>query len=508
MSFLKEGKTNWKYITIVVILALLVGGGILWHVIKQEFSLTQLPDIEKLEKAIISLELNLKTTKLAMVPEKCKYKKLDEDFYSYVEGDCSWSGVSFSPDGKRVAYIMTERGYRGQVSNMFMVVDGKKEKSYDSVYLLIFSPAGNRTVYKAYSRGGQGVVVFDGKEGKEYDEFSDLVFSPNSEKLAYGAEREGKYFSIINGVEGEGYGFYAWGFTFSPDSKHIAYKAGEKRGGKIFVVLDGEKGKSYDDIGPIVFSPNSEHLAYMAKEGIEGFLVFDGVEGKKYDYFSASYADGTKSPVFSPDSEHIAYVVKEKGEWFLIIDGEKKSSNFLSKYSPLKCVTFSSDSKHVAYVVVYGPAEKDDKKSFVVSDGKKGREYDDVCRFGPFPDYEHPVFSPDNKHIAYAAERYFPEGECLLGYTECEKRGEKFVVLDDKEGKPYGDIKNIVFSPDSKHIAYAAKKENKWILVVDRKESEFYDDIYTKSVFSSDNKYVYYGVRIDNELWWIVDEVE
>ncbi len=55
MNFLKEGKTNWKYILIVVILAFLVGGGILgycWWTAKQEIPLTKFPEIKKPEKIV------------------------------------------------------------------------------------------------------------------------------------------------------------------------------------------------------------------------------------------------------------------------------------------------------------------------------------------------------------------------------------------------------------------------------------------------------------------------
>lgn len=51
MNFLlKEGKINWKYIIIVLILAIIVGGGILWCTTKQELSLSQLPEIKKPEE--------------------------------------------------------------------------------------------------------------------------------------------------------------------------------------------------------------------------------------------------------------------------------------------------------------------------------------------------------------------------------------------------------------------------------------------------------------------------
>jgi len=50
MSLLKEGKTNWKYVLIVLILAITVGGGTLWWVKKPEVPPTELPKIEKPEE--------------------------------------------------------------------------------------------------------------------------------------------------------------------------------------------------------------------------------------------------------------------------------------------------------------------------------------------------------------------------------------------------------------------------------------------------------------------------
>ena len=52
MNLLKQGKTNWKYILIVAILAILVGGGILWWVAKQEVPPAELPEIKKPEKVV------------------------------------------------------------------------------------------------------------------------------------------------------------------------------------------------------------------------------------------------------------------------------------------------------------------------------------------------------------------------------------------------------------------------------------------------------------------------
>jgi hypothetical protein len=50
LTKLKDPRTNWKYILIVIVLASIVGGGILWlesRVTKEMVSLTQVPEIRK-----------------------------------------------------------------------------------------------------------------------------------------------------------------------------------------------------------------------------------------------------------------------------------------------------------------------------------------------------------------------------------------------------------------------------------------------------------------------------
>jgi len=57
-----QGKTNWKYILIVVILAVIVGGVALWCSLRQELPY-QLPGVKKLEeKCNFSKEINLRKT--------------------------------------------------------------------------------------------------------------------------------------------------------------------------------------------------------------------------------------------------------------------------------------------------------------------------------------------------------------------------------------------------------------------------------------------------------------
>ena len=126
----------------------------------------------------------------------------------------------------------------------------------------------------------------------------------------------------------------------------------------------------------------------------------------------------TGKPIFSPDSRRIAYVVPSGGI----------NALFLSLGSRLR----------------------------VAVDGKEEREYLGIMK-------DTPVFSPDSKRVAYGAA-------ITRGKTQA-------VILDGQEGNFYDGIEvdgGLVFSSDSKHLAYRALRHWKQVLVVDGIESKEY----------------------------------
>ena len=84
-------------------------------------------------------------------------------------------------------------------------------------------------------------------------------------------------------------------------------------------------------------------------------------------------------------------------------------------------------------------------------DGKESGQYD---RIGTL------LFSPDSKRVAYEAED-----------------GRVFLVVDGRVGTEYDGVHGVVFSPDSNRVAYAAGRSGKLLVVVDGQESAEYDGV-------------------------------
>ncbi|MDO8588775.1 MAG: hypothetical protein Q7T82_17230 [Armatimonadota bacterium] len=229
--------------------------------------------------------------------------------YDYV------SGVQFSADGSRVAYV----AHKGEKSLAFAdgkqmayvpqkgekclaVVDGQPEPEYEGIQEpVILSPDGKRVAY-AVQRSGKSAVVVDGQMGPEYDYVMDLQFSPDGKHSAYQAQKGKKWFAVVDGQAGQEYDSL-YPLRFSPDGKHVAYRA--KKGKKWLVVMDGQPGSEYNWTGDVQFSPDGKHSAYQAGKYKEWFVVIDGQSGPQYD-------DVSKGPAFGLDGSIEYMVIKEK----------------------------------------------------------------------------------------------------------------------------------------------------------------------------------------------------
>ena len=182
-----------------------------------------------------------------------------------------------------------------------------------------------------------------------------------------------------------------------------------------------------------VQSPDKKRSARVVLRGGLFYFIVDGIESQAYKGI------GIDPPVFSPDSQHIAYVIKRDNRAAVVLDG-KESESFLD----------------ISAASVYGKGKKEaspEAHEAKVSPtggwlfGKKGL-----------------VFSPDSSRLAFCA------------WLEEQKM---VVVVDGKKGPVFDGISSfgVLYSPDSRNIAYVAKKSSLWHVVINDEIGEGYEAI-------------------------------
>jgi hypothetical protein len=302
------------------------------------------------------------------------------------QGDDFITGFWLSPDGRRYAWIAhlglklwstreNENGIFCSGSNQVVFVNGKPGKVYGGVYDsgVVFSPDSKRVAYLALL-GGEAFVVCDGREGKHYSESMACgqVFSPNSKHLAYVVGNSNEQFVVMDNKEFKKYdGIQADSLCFSPDSHHLAFiaRAGERK----CLVLDGHE-TFLDKPTGLLFSPDSRHLALMVHKDDQWFVSLDGNLGTPFD--------GIGKLQFSPDSRRLAYMAMRGGKWFVVI-GDVVEGPYDSLGAT--CFHFSPDSKHTAYAAKYSDGW------CIVLDGRALKRYEDTSEGAPWfsPDSQH-----------------------------------------------------------------------------------------------------------------------
>lgn len=202
----------------------------------------------------------------------------------------------------------------------------------------------------------------------------------------------------------------------------------------------------------------------------------------------------------SPDLKRLACFTWSWGKQSIVVDGRRGKEYYDIGYGAL---AFSPNSKRVAYVA--GTANK----RFVVVDGQEGKHYDGIhvhlftllSGNTGAPDL---IFSPDSKRVAYIAAI----GNKRL-YKYIDGTGEKmFSVVDGKEGKHYDFVCSTIFSPDSRSLAYLAMKGDKYFIVVDGQEGKQYYQIGVLKFSPDSKRLAYIATDTNGKVFSVVDGQE
>ncbi|HMG84559.1 MAG TPA: hypothetical protein VK574_02380 [Terracidiphilus sp.] len=245
----------------------------------------------------------------------------------------------------------------------------------------------------------------------------------------------------VEGSECRGSGGYDQ-VSFTPDGKHWAARC-ESRSGYHFVIADGKRGSEYGDISMLNFTADGT-VTYFAGQLNKHYVVIGDQESEGYDGVGPAAAQDLSQvgmPGPSVIGEHLAYVSRTSGTRGAVmhIDGKAFPATDLGK------LQFSPDGKHFAFVTT----GNDPRYGTVVLDGvNQPGTYMDMSQIvrknrGYIPTI---VFSPDSKHVAwYGTSPSDPESSGIFVDGKFVRSGEAGLT-------PY----HVTFTPDSKHLVYGS----------------------------------------------------
>jgi hypothetical protein len=193
----------------------------------------------------------------------------------------------------------------------------------------------------------------------------------------------------------------------------------------------------------IFFASNGKNTVYKIKKGDQWSVIWNGQEGKLYDFVS--------NPVFSSDGSQIAYNAEIGGQAYVVVNNNQE----INAYQKANYIVFSKDGTTIAFV-----ATKD-----------------------------------DGSYVVISAE--------IQNITETLKESKSFkeiALANDADGNSSA----IIMNDDGSKIAYVIKENDKIYVVVDGQKSQGYDDILSFS-FSEDGSSFTFEAQNGNSVLTIVN---
>lgn len=389
---------------------------------------------------------------------------------------------------------------------------------------VVFSDYGYGVAYIALNDGKEH-VVHNGRGGIPCTGVASLTLSPDGRRVSYRCDMGTKQQMVIDGIKKQVYDNVR-NQVYSPDSRHLAYLA--QLGEKFRIILDDRIVDECSGVNDLTFSNDSMKLMYISRtEGLPQarFVLFDLKTGKKVvkECLDAPY-------VYHRKTERIVLTVVE-GDKQRLVDFTIASPDKVNRtglYDLITNISIGADGKYVAFIAHRGAGR------YLVANGREERLPDKLGVNGP------PQVRPDLKGagiILATAERYnnrYAFHQALIGgsakktwYDKAQdlvyggkssvayaaKRGEKwFVVMDGKEGPEFDMVVTPMFSPDGRKLVYRARDKGKRFVVVadvatrDHRRQPEYEMVF-QAAFTDDGRSVAYGVKDGNQLVWIVEKL-
>jgi Tol biopolymer transport system component len=390
------------------------------------------------------------------------------EYFVVVDGKAFPGGGNqflFSPDSRRYAYVAgAPRSNERQ-----MVVDGVAGPAVSVATDLQFSDDGKRFIYQGYN--GAWFVSVDGKTTAVADRVQSLRVTPNGRRYSYVTTVGGEFVPVIDGTPqasaGRGTSLGEAKLVISADGKRWAFTSIKQANGGYAnrAVVDGKEGEAYLRIEDLQFSPDGKRFAYVGTSGTgnrdqHNWVVIDGKRvGLEYNTI--------RRLQFSPDSKRYAATVVSDAGAFVVVDGVESDAHITETNE----VLFSNSGR---YAYVARPKEGSTLGYQVIVDGKSDGDISEIMK-GTMN------FSPDGTRLIYAAHLRYPET-----FMHIDGRKESFNVQTSAGRISWKQP--VVFSPDSKHVAFMSNKESPSVLLVDMQPGAV-GLSYAMPTFSADGKH-------------------
>ena len=367
-----------------------------------------------------------------LMAERQRAIRGDESWQLSVDGrrgpafiDIDMLSARFSPDGRRCAYFA-----KPDDASVVAVIDHQLQpQSGKYSGNICFSPDSQHVAFTV-SDGDRESLIVDGKVLHRDTRIENLTFSPDGKRLAFVVYRQGGQRFILDGQEGPEFQMVR-SALFSPDGKRFAHIASEFRDGKhiFFVLANGQKSGPYSAVGDLEFSSDSRRFGFFAQRAGQWMQVVEGQER------SVENEILWHSPLGSTD-QRLTFIRAKGSQNALVIGGHEDVPFERVQETTLQV---SRDGRHSAYIAETGG------NLFVVHDGSPSPA---------FAEKELSLYSlalsPDGTRVAYVVNRG-------LGTVAVVGGIEHSIT----------NARRLLFSPDSKHLAYIATGKTDWRLVID-----------------------------------------
>ena len=187
------------------------------------------------------------------------------------------------------------------------------------------------------------------------------------------------------------------------------------------------------------------------------------VDGQKYGWKVASRTSPSASTnfLFSANNESFAFVAESENEQFVVFNGNPQ---ILHAAPTINNLTLSPNGKRIAYVTVSnnkGGSNNNVNRIYrLIVDGEV--KYETDMRIGEI------VFSPDSKFMAYLLYRIDTRTFQISKYI---------VALGDMKSQEYDNVYELQFLPAGNQLVYMAHQSGKYFMVINEKRGPVYDGI-------------------------------